>query len=165
MAITTIDGLLTAFENIETRFTTLASAVSAVVLTSDAASTFLLDVRDIATDLNTMLDDLAALDPTALLNIESARNLLAIWTLETTFRSQLMALLFQTSRLESLLTQLVQGVEERLVVVRENETLQSIAARELGDWREWTRIIARNPGLSPVTITSGTTIVIPAEVT
>lgn len=49
------------------------------------------------------------------------------------------------------------------VVVRRGDTLQSIAGRELGDWREWPRILDANPSPEPGTLASGQTPGHPGE--
>lgn len=58
-------------------------------------------------------------------------------------------------------TEMLAGVALRVVYAQDGDTLQSIAGRELGDWRAWPKLLEANPGLVPGALTPGAQIQIP----
>lgn len=153
-SVDTVDGIVAELEVLE-------GQVYAAVIDADDAPELLAKVRELLAEVGTYIEDLEDTDELTLAVIVDASNSLALWRWRTSQRTLMIDFLSQVVEMERLLLTIVSGIEERLVVVRQGETLQSIAARELGDWREWRRLLDRNPGLSPVSIDPGTTIVIP----
>ncbi|MEW6072150.1 MAG: LysM domain-containing protein [Planctomycetota bacterium] len=49
----------------------------------------------------------------------------------------------------------------RVHVVKGGETLSEIAMAELGTWRRWPEIVAKNPGLDPLRLRAGARLVLP----
>jgi len=80
---------------------------------------------------------------------------------EREVRHQLGRLSYQLRRLWETLEGLELGATKRMLVSRSGDTLQSIAARELGSWQEWPKILEANPDVSPGALPSGTVLVIP----
>jgi len=53
------------------------------------------------------------------------------------------------------------SIEPRIVVVQKGETLQKIAARELGDANQWRALIQWNPGVNPKRLKLGQELKVP----
>ncbi len=135
----------------------------------DAGDAVLPDFRSLQTQIRDCREEIVAiravLDPlkvrTALAFFDPV-SLIKLWN----WRSNL---LFDLVRLDSQLRVTLEDVEEilagtvaRIVVSRAGETLQTIAARELGSQEDWRRIADAN-GLTPGPLEPGTSLVIPEK--
>ena len=67
----------------------------------------------------------------------------------------------QVLRAREATLELLAGAARRTVFVQAGETLQGIAARELGDWRAWPKLLEANPGLQGGALTPGVQLQIP----
>lgn len=135
-----------------------ASVVTAAQLESIRATTAGLEA-----DIRSLLRELDRRDELDWLVVETGEKVLALWTWRRSTRSSLLALWRIAHQLAVMSRELTGGTRQKVVVVREGETWQSIAARELGAWGEWPRLLAANPTLSPGALASGTSLVIPEK--
>jgi hypothetical protein len=85
---------------------------------------------------------------------------LSVLSWERGLRRTLVILARVARELEATVTVLVEGARRRTYVVRSVDSLQSIAGRFLGDWREWPRIAELN-GLDPGPLTAGVVLTLP----
>ncbi|MCI0347513.1 MAG: LysM peptidoglycan-binding domain-containing protein [Chloroflexi bacterium] len=113
--------------------------------------------RDDIVDLRAELDDTDVADFQL---YEDGAVTIRLWQWERALRHSLVVLAPQVRAAETVATRLVAGRADQVYVSRSGDTLQRIAARFLGDWREWTRIADAN-GLGAGELPSGSTIVIP----
>lgn len=93
----------------------------------------------------------------------NAARLLQVWTWERETRKAVQD--FATGMVETDRTAqgLNEGSDRATITVREGDTLQAIAARELGDFQAWPKILEMNPGLVPGELQSGTTLILPEK--
>lgn len=94
--------------------------------------------------------------------LDSGENTLALWTWERALRYALVRASGVLTRLERALASLTDGDGRLVHVVRAGETLQTIAARYLGGWEEWWRLVAAN-GLASGVVEAGQVLVIPEK--
>lgn len=87
---------------------------------------------------------------------------IALWKWERSLRRVLVLVDAQIRVVDDLAESLAFGVRRKVYVVRSGDTLQIIAARQLGDWQEWPRIVEAN-GIAPGTLTVGTVLTIPEK--
>lgn len=163
MAIETVQDAQDQYTAIEGSYTdALAILRQAPLAPSDAAEG--LRALQATLDLTTgLLTDLAAVDETTLIAVDSAPNLIRIWLWRREFRNSVLTFSYDLRRLTEDTEEFVRGYQDRVVFVTEGETLQAIAQRELGDFKAWVDLVARNPGLSPIELEPGTPIVIPTR--
>lgn len=88
---------------------------------------------------------------------------LALWDWERSTRWALAGLDRRIRDALGVAVELLAGRGQTMHTLRLGETIQSVAARYLGDWREWTKIAAVN-GLDASPPTVGTVLVIPQRV-
>ncbi len=112
-----------------------------------------LDVRAIRADLD-------AADVTAYQLSDNAEVTLRLWAWERDCRHHLGRMEAGLATARDQAQELAAGQRRDLYVVKSGDTLQSIAAAKLGDWREWTRIADAN-GLEPGQPTAGTVLLLP----
>lgn len=112
-------------------------------------------------EIRALLRDLDPHDEIAdWLLVEEGARTIAMWRWRRQTRSALVAVWGRVHATAAVAGEL-RGTRDRVVVVRDGDTWQSIAQRELGGWREWPRLLEANPGLSAGALTSGTSIVVP----
>lgn len=87
---------------------------------------------------------------------------LQLWTSERGLRLGLVKASANLASLEKGLKALVEGDGAQVYVVRTGDTLQTIAARYLGGWQEWWRLVAAN-ALSSATVAPGQRLIIPEK--
>lgn len=83
-----------------------------------------------------------------------------LWAWERALRHALIALAPAVRSAEAVAEQLVEGSTRDVYTTRSGDTLQTVAAKFLGDWKEWPRIAAAN-GLAGGAVPSGTRLTIP----
>lgn len=127
-------------------------------------------IRHLRAEIQGYLDDARALrvsldlvDVEDLQSVDLASDTLALWRWEREVRHTLGSAGYQLRRLWEQLRDLEQGSTRTLHTVRSGDTLQRLAARYLGDWREWTRILDANPDLEAGALTGGQVLVIPQK--
>lgn len=113
-------------------------------------------------DLRLLRVELDAEDVEASDLLDDAQNTLSLWTWERFLRYALVQASGVLTRLEKALASLADGDGRLVHVVRSGETLQTIAARYLGGWGEWWRLVAAN-NLSTAVVEVGTKLVIPEK--
>lgn len=94
--------------------------------------------------------------------LDEGQNTLALWTWERALRASLVRSSGLLTKLEATLASLSDGDGRLVHVVRDGETLQMIAARYLGGWMEWWRLIEAN-GLADPILVAGQVLVIPEK--
>lgn len=102
-------------------------------------------------------------DVEGLQTYDDAAVTLALWTWERAVRRSLTRLESQLAGALAVAVELRSGRALTVYTTRPGDTLQSVAARFLGGWQEWTRIAAAN-GLAPSPVAAGTPLVIPRAV-
>lgn len=107
--------------------------------------------------------DLDATDVTELLVVETGDRVITLWLAERGLRRGLVTLSGKLRESQELVDQLVSGRRRLTHVVRSGDTLQRIAARYLGSWQEWPRLLDANPTISAGSLPSGTVLVIPEK--
>lgn len=137
------------------------------VLQANAATSR--DVRNIRASLTGYRADLATLrvtmdvtDVVDTLIVDTADRRIGLWKWERGLRHNLVVLSGNLLEAETVAEQLELGIKRTVYAVRSGDTLQSIAARELGDWREYKRLAEAN-GIPVGTLEVGQVLVIPAK--
>ena len=113
-------------------------------------------------DIGEVRSQLDAADVTTYLIADSAERRIQLWRWERETRKRLVRLRGQVAQADAIAAEVEAGQARTRHAVRSGETLQSIAAAYLGDWREWPRLAAAN-GLAAGTVTPGTVLIIPAK--
>lgn len=114
----------------------------------------------IRADIQRVRVDLDSVDVAGFQRVPNAVGLLELWIWERETRRALVLLGDELRQADEAAETWQQGQRQRVHVVRSGETLQAIAAKYLGDWKEWHRIAAAND-LEPGQVPSGTVLVIP----
>jgi nucleoid-associated protein YgaU len=110
--------------------------------------------------LRALRSELDATDVSTLQVHERADRTLALWAWERKLRVAVLKIEDRCRVLDAIAADVALGIRRQVYVVRAGETLQAIAARLLGDWREWPRLVEAN-GLAPGAIAAGTVLLIP----
>jgi nucleoid-associated protein YgaU len=118
---------------------------------------------DAAAQVRTIRRDLDGYDPVARRLYPDAALTLTLWQWERAQRWGLAGLDANIRDGRSIAMELLQGRGLTLHAVRAGETLQSIAAKFLGDWREWPRIAEAN-GLAVGASIASLNLIIPTKV-
>lgn len=158
-----IDTTASAIARVEDLGVVVAAAVSVIGASpSDADLQSVIAGLDGArADARDLLIDLALLDEESLALVDDGLVTITLWRWRRSTRSAVVELVGQAKVVQEIADGLLTGERERVVVTRSGDTLQRIAARELGDWREWPRLLAANPSVSAGALPSGTSLVIP----
>jgi nucleoid-associated protein YgaU len=117
----------------------------------------------VVTDVRDLVRDLDLVDELDFLLVDEGARTIQVWAWRRTARRALVLFGGQARAAKAIADELTTGQKRRVIVTREGETLQRIAQRELGDWREWPRILAANPTLDPGALSSGVSLVIPEK--
>ena len=160
MPIESVDQVIAATAEIEQRMATAASFVAETVEDTDALS-LAAAVAGVTADSRALLSELDTTAAEDLAPTGDGASVIALWEWRRLTRRSVVLLLGQTRTIADFASDLVAGQRRKVVVTRQGDTLQRIAARELGDWREWPRLLEANPGLSPGQLLSGVSLVIP----
>lgn len=104
---------------------------------------------------------LDAVDAVDFLAVEDGQRVIQTWTWQREIRRSLTRMTFGLIGLERMVDEVVAGHQRRTVLVRQGDTWQAIAQRELGDWSAWRALLEANSDVSPGSLTPGTTLVIP----
>lgn len=115
----------------------------------------------VRSDALAILRELDTTDEADLQVIADGAVRIGIWRWRRAVRRALLDLAGQALAAQDVAREIAAGTPEKVVVSREGDTLQRIAARELGSWEEWPRLLAANPGVAVGELPSGTTLVIP----
>lgn len=120
-------------------------------------------LQGVLDDLRSLVRDLDQVDELAFLLVDDGRRTVQAWQWRRRSRRALLQFIGLARRALDVARELVGGQHRRVVVSREGDTLQRIAARELGDWQAWPRLLAANPDLEPGTLAPGTSLVVPEK--
>ncbi len=161
---------ITAIRDFEAEVGTLLTGISGVVATARTAlgatgtRRALSNVRStlsgLRADILSARDDLDATDITDLVRYQDGEDLIRLWQWERGLRRRLVRLDRRLRVAEAVVVNALEARADKVYIVRSGDTLQTIAARQLGDWREWTRLADVN-GLGAGALTAGTQIRIP----
>lgn len=162
MPIRSVDEVIEASGEIADRM------AAAVAFVTPAASIEDIDAQSLAATTAGVIGDcralLAEMDTTiaeTLAPTGDPASVIALWEWRRLTRRDVVLLLGEARGIQDLALDLVAGQRRKVVVTRQGDTLQRVAARELGDWREWPRLLAANPDVDPGELPSGLSLVIP----
>lgn len=113
-------------------------------------------------NIRTLRRSLDLIDAVDYLRVQDGEHVIGLWRWQRTLRQDLISLDGAAAEVATKVAEFIDGSGHRIHVVRSGETLQSIAAGELGDWRQW-RTLAELNGLSPGVPATGTILVVPAR--
>jgi nucleoid-associated protein YgaU len=150
-------------EDIASRMTELTSIVEDPDVTEEDALSLRAGLEGVRGDARALLRELDATPEEDLLIVEDGAVLLALWQWRHETRHALVDVIGQTRDVQDLAQEFVGGQRRKVVVSRQGDTLQRIAARELGDWREWPRLLTANPSVGVGALPSGTSLIIPEK--
>jgi hypothetical protein len=105
--------------------------------------------------------DLELTQDLQLIVVPDGRRQIQIWNWRRATRAAVIRTADDARRLFDQVRELDAGRSDRLIYTIEGETLQRVAARELGGFAEWPRLIDANPGVQPGLLPTGTPLVIP----
>lgn len=153
--------------SIRARTAEVAAVVQSAVRSGAATSAQLEAMRATASgleaDIRTLNRELDRRDELDWLVVVDGERTLSMWLWRRSTRSALLGLWRQVHAIATAARDLGGGVRQKLVVVREGDTWQSIAHRELGGWEEWPRLLAANPTRSAGALVQGATVVVPEK--
>ena len=140
--------------------------VTAALLTGTATHAQLGSLRAALTgyraDIDAIRADLDATDVEDFLLYDDGAVLIRLWAWERAVRNALIVLAPKVRAAETVAVRLVAGSTREVYVSKSGDTLQSIAAKFLGNWREWPKIADAN-GITAGALASGTRLVIPPK--
>lgn len=111
-------------------------------------------------DVKALRADLDATDIRDTLAHEWPEDVIRAWQLERRSRRALVHAAASIRAADDVAEALERGARLRQYVTRSGDTWQSVAARLLGDWREWPRLVEANDG-DPAALPAGTVLVVP----
>lgn len=113
-----------------------------------------------AGDVAELRADMDATDIRDTLAHEWPEDVIRAWQLERRSRRAFVQMAASIRAADEVAEQLERGARLRQYVTRSGDTWQSVAARLLGDWREWPRLVQANNG-DPASLPVGTVLVVP----
>lgn len=166
MALT---SLLTARDAVQVAALALGEASTSVAEVARAGTSSDRDLRHVVAeidgaraDVRGVRRDLDVTDVSALVKGADAGAKLQAWLWERGLRRQAIAVERRAAQAQALAERLLEGWDEVTHVVRSGETLQAIAQKRLGDWKEWRRLATYN-AVQPADLTAGTVLRIPPK--
>lgn len=154
------DAALDLSAGLSAAFASVQTALSTDTATPAQLSALRADFTGYRADLSAIRADLDATDVADFQLYDDGAVLLTLWVWERDTRHDLAMLAPKVRAAETVAARLVAGSARDVYVTRSGDTLQKLATRFLGDWKEWPRIAEAN-GLSGGTVESGTRITIP----
>lgn len=161
MAITSIQQAVDTLTELRTSYVEIQDRLSVDLPTRANFANISASLGETLTTARTLRADLQALDENTLISVIDGGRQLAIWSWRRDTSSSVMQFIAQAQAWKEQVDSLLEGLAVSIVTVKDGDTLQDIAARELGDWREWPRLVEANPGLDAEDLVTGTRIVIP----
>jgi nucleoid-associated protein YgaU len=107
--------------------------------------------------------EIDVVDAVDFLDIVDGQRTLATWIWQRELRKSLGRMATGLLTLERQVGEVVSGQHRRTVVVRQGDTWQSIAQRELGDWQAWKALLEANSDVAPGALSPGTVLVVPVK--
>lgn len=166
MPVESLSDLAAAASDASDRASAAIADVADVLLTGTVSrgrlanlSATLGGVRD---DVRAVRQDLDGIDVSSFQFHARGDRTVALWRWERVLRRSLVQVDADLRASVELTAKVALGIRRKTRVLRSGETLQAIAAQELGDWREWPRILEAT-GLEAGSIPSGTVLVIPEK--
>ena len=161
MPYTTTAEVIDDVQAVQTRLTETLALVDLTAFTEADAENLRAGLDGVISDGRAVLRELDTTAEADLQVVDDGVVVLGLWRWRRSTRSALLGLVGQARAAQDVALTLAAGTPEKVVVSREGDTLQRIAARELGSWEEWPRLLAANPGVAVGELPSGTTLVIP----
>lgn len=165
MAIDDLGDIVERVEAARDRFVHVSAGVTALLSTNRQSHR---DVQQLASSVGGVKAEARAIraeidviDAVDYLPVADAYAILGAWQWQRALRRDLLRFELEADKLVRIAGELVSGLDKRTIIVRDGETWQIIAARELGDWKLWTLLWQANPGFSPVAPPSGSVLVVP----
>lgn len=155
--------IVAAVELMADRVTAAASLVGSSAITEPTAKNISASMNGVRSDGFDILRTLSTIDDESLAVIDDGEVTVKLWTWRRATLLSVTTLMGQARAIQDLVADFVGGLKQKVIVTREGDTLQKIAARELGDWREWPRLLAANPGLPTGAVDSGLTLIVPEK--
>jgi nucleoid-associated protein YgaU len=143
-------------------FATVRTTLATGTATNAQLSALRADLTGYRGDLAAIRVDLDATDVADFQLYDDGAVLIGLWTWERDTRHELALLAPKVRAAETVAVRLVAGATREVYVTRSGDTLQKLAARFLGDWKEWPRIAEAN-GLDGGALESGTRLIIPPK--
>ena len=113
-------------------------------------------------DIDAVRADMDSTDVSTFQLYDDAAVLISLWDWQAGLRSALIKLAPKVRAAETVALRLIAGSARVVYTSKSGDTLQAIAAKFLGDWREWNRIAEAN-GITAGALASGTRLVIPPK--
>lgn len=165
MAYESIDQVIADVEELVERFDVAATAAAPLLADERATRRDYQALQATSTgiraDIRSVRAELDPIDAVDLLDAVDGERVIGAWLWQRQTRLGLSRAAAALVELERQVDQVLEGGHQRTVLVRARETWQSIAQRELGDWRAWRQLLAANPAADPAEPTPGTLLVIP----
>lgn len=157
-------AVLTVSSDVSTGLATIQAALRAGTQTTGDLRRALAVLTGAAEDIRALRVDLDAYVATDQQLYPDGALTLALWQWACATRWTLTGLDGGIRTGIGIANELILGRAQTRYAVRSGDTLQSIAARLLGSWQDWTRIVDAN-GLDPgATLSPGTVLTIPVRV-
>lgn len=166
MAAESIHDILDGIDALVTRYEAAESVVRAAIESGSSPTVeqvqgLRTELAALQADLRAVRRDLDAVDASTFLLVEDGARTIALWTWQHRTRLVLVQVAAGVLELRRQAARYTEGDSRKVVVAKQGETLQIIAAREMGDWRAWPDLLAANPGVSIGALQGGTVLVIP----
>ncbi len=164
MAITTIQDAVTTLAEMSTEYEEVQTRLSTDEPSRENLSAILAALQTLLTTARTLRTDLQTVDEASLIAVQDGERLIRVWQWARRTRFALQLLIASMKETADTTALILSGFTVRIVVVGDGDTLQDIAARELGDWREWPKLVEANPGTTPGALATGDRLTIPSAV-
>lgn len=119
------------------------------------------EVAALQVDLRAVRRELDAVDAADFLLVVDGARTIALWDWQRQTRRTLARVASGLLDLQRMAARFAEGDSRKVVIAQDGDTLQTVAARELGDWRAWPDLLAANPGVPIGALPGGTALVIP----
>lgn len=163
--IGSLDDIVDAVDAVGDRFEAarqaIADALDSDSQTDTQVQALRADLSGVAGDLRSVRRDLDAVDAVDFLHAAGGRRTIAMWRWQRRTRRALGGVVAAVVEARRIAADLRGQRQDQVVVALDGDTLQTIAARALGDWREWPRLLKSNPGLNVGPLAAGTTLALP----
>lgn len=162
MAIETIQDVVDATERYRTSYLRILQSFQVTLPTRQNLSGLAEGLSALIAEMEGTAADLQTVDEDSLISVLDGPRQVSIWRWRRLVSFQLAQQLAQVRGVLEGVTELLDGLLIRVVTVKEGDTLQRIARRELGSWRAWPDILAANPAITdPFNLPVGLQLVIP----
>lgn len=163
MPVESIRDVVEDVEAIGERLTSVLELAETPGMTHETAQSIVASLEGIKADARTTITDLDSTQDEDLLIVEDGAILLRLWNWHRDVRRYLLGVIGKADDAQDVADEYVGGQDQKVVFSKQGDTLQRIAARELGSWNEWPRLLQANPGVSVGNLPPGTPLIIPEK--